>query len=80
MNWCVIKKTKVVNEQACVPRPKLTRQVLLIASKAECQLVACELSKSPRNQSTEDIEVTIYVERYKDQKDTTSSRPGNGQR
>jgi len=78
--WCVMRVTEVIDENAKLPRPKLTRQVLLVGSKQDAQEFADEVFASEQNKSTDQIEVRIEVKKYNGQKTGTSARPGNGSR
>lgn len=79
--WCIIKRSEVISDALkWMPRPKIVKEILLIGNKLEIFEMLEELSKDKKNQSTEDIEITVYAERYVNQKNTTSARPGNGKR
>lgn len=70
----------MIDEEAVLPRPKLTQQVIVIGPHDVCMRAIEELAVLPQNQSTEQIEVELKVVKYHDQKTVTSARPGNGTR
>ncbi|CAB4136042.1 hypothetical protein UFOVP917_31 [uncultured Caudovirales phage] len=80
--YVALKRTKVLDDTVNLPRPKITQEVLLQASKEECMKKIEELSVLPVNQSTDQIEVELIVLRYTGQKTQTSQsyRQGNGTR
>jgi hypothetical protein len=80
--YVALKRTKVIDETASLPRPKITQEVLLKGSKEECLNKIEELSMLPVNQSTDQIEVELIAVRYIGQKTQTSQsyRQGNGTR
>lgn len=80
--YVALKRTKVIDESANLPRPKITQEVLLKGSKEECLNKIEELSMLPVNQSTDQIEVELIAVRYTGQKTQTSQsyRQGNGTR
>jgi len=80
--YVALKRTKVLDDNAMLPRPKITQEVLLQGSKEECLAKIEELSVLPVNQSTDQIEVELIAVRYTGQKTQTSQsyRKGNGTR
>jgi hypothetical protein len=80
--YVALKRTKVLDDNAVLPRPKITQEVLLKGSKEECMNKIEELSMLPANQSTDLIEVELITVRYVGQKTQTSQsyRQGNGSR
>ena len=81
MKQCVLfRRTKVADHVTNLPRPKLTQEVIVIGSSEECYNQMDQVLFEKRNQSSEDIEVTLEVLPYRGQKTTTSARKGNGKR
>lgn len=78
--YVALRITRVIDENANLPRPKLTQQVILIGPQEQCKRVIEELAVLPQNQSTDQIEVDLKVVKYHDHKTVTSARPGNGRR
>lgn len=78
--YVALRITRVIDENANLPRPKLTQQIIMIGSERDCRSVINELVLLPQNQSTDQIEVELKVVKYDNQKTGTSARPGNGQR
>jgi len=80
--YCILRKTKVLDDDLKLPRPKLTQDVLLKASKEECLEEIEKLSLKPENQSTDIIEVELTCVKWKGQKTHTSEniRKNNGSR
>lgn len=78
---CVLlRRTKVADHVTNLPRPKLTQEVIVVGTSEECHNKLDQIWFDKRNQSTEEIEVTLDVVRYTGQKNTTSARKGNGKR
>ena len=80
VNYVVLRKTKVLDDSLKLPRPKLTQDVLLIASKEACMKLLEEISLKQENQSTDIVEVELSCVRFIGQKTTTSTRANNGKR
>jgi hypothetical protein len=80
VEYCVLKRTKVIDDDIILPRPKLTQELVVKGSKEQCQEKAEELSALLENQSTDIIEVEIICVRWVGQKTQTSARAGNGSR
>ena len=80
--YVALKRTKVINDEVKLPRPKLTQEVIITGSKEECMNKIEELSLLPQNQSTDLIEVELIAVKYDGQKSQTSQsyRKGNGSR
>lgn len=80
--YVALKRTKVLDDNSKLPRPKLTQEVLLKGSKEDCMSKIEELSKLPQNQSTELIEVELIAVRFVGQQTQTSQsyRKHNGTR
>lgn len=78
--WCVIRTTEVVDGTVKLPRPKITRQVLMIGPKQDAERFADAIFDQEQNKSTDQIEVRIEAKKYNGQKTGTSARPGNGSR
>lgn len=77
-DWTVVRTSTVVNEDTCLPRPKIVNQVIMIAPREVCEEAIERLSQMQEHQSTLDIEVVIKAIPYNGQKSNTSARPGNG--
>jgi hypothetical protein len=75
--YCVIRRSTVINDELKLPRPKIVNKVLLIGGKEECERKLDEEFLKLENRSTEDIQVDFLVQPYKAQKDNTSYRPNN---
>jgi len=72
---CVIRRSTVLNDSLKLPRPKIVNKVVLIGSEEECEQKLDEEFLKPENRSTEDIQVDLMMQIYKNQKDNTSYRP-----
>lgn len=70
----------MLDESLKLPRPKVTQDIIAIGPKEECQDILDRLALQPINQSTDQIEVDMYIVLYKGQKTGTSARPNNGKR
>ena len=80
--YVALRRTKVINDEVKLPRPKITQEVIIKGSKEECMNKIEELSLLPQNQSTDIIEVELVAVKYDGQKTQTSQsyRKGNGSR
>lgn len=80
--YVALRKTKVINDQVVLPRPKLTQEVLLIGTEEECLQRIDEISLKPENISDDLIEVELVVVRHTGQKnyDSKSITRNNGKR
>ena len=80
--FCVLKKTKLLDDSLRLPRPKMTQEVILVGSKLECQEMVEELAVLPENQSTDIIEVEIICTKWQKQKTHNSKdiHKNNGSR
>lgn len=72
---CVIRRSTVINDNAKLPRPKIVNTVLLIGSQEDCEELLDKEFLKPENRSTEDIQVDLMMQLYKNQKNNTSYRP-----
>lgn len=75
---CLIRRTYVINDYANLPRPKRTSTVLKVGTLQDCKDLMEQLALS--EMPSADVDVRFVIERYRDQKSSTSSRPGNGKR
>ena len=73
--YCVIRRSTVINDELKLPRPKIVNKVLLIGGQEECEQRLDQEFLKPENRSTDDIKVDFLVQPYKGQKDNTSCRP-----
>jgi hypothetical protein len=80
VEYCVLKRTKVTDDEIILPRPKLTQELVMKGSKEQCLEKVEQLSALPENQSTDIIDVEIICVRWVGQKTQTSARIGNGSR
>lgn len=80
--YVALRKTKVINDQVVLPRPKLTQEVLLVGTEEECLQRIDEISLKPENISDDLIEVELVVVRHTGQKnyDSKSRTRNNGKR
>lgn len=78
----LLRRTEVIDDDAVLPRPKITQEVLLVGTEAECRAMLESVAREPRNQSTSQIEVSLYVTKWDGQKNYTSQTftKNNGQR
>jgi hypothetical protein len=79
INWTVVRVSTLVKKLK-LPRPKIVRTVLFSGTKEGCEDFLKELKKDlkPVDKSTDDIKVDLLI--TKNGRNTTSARPGNGQR
>jgi len=68
VEYCVLKKTKLIDDSVILPRPKLTQELVMRGSKEDCKAKVEELSLKPENQSTDMIEVAIVCVEFTGQK------------
>lgn len=80
--YVVIRRSTVREGFEKLPRPKIVQEVLLIGSHAECQKLVEKEALKPNNQSTDQIEVIVFVTEYNGQKTYNSKeiRKDNGKR
>jgi hypothetical protein len=78
----LLRRTEVVDDSLKLPRPKITQEVLLVGSEAVCKEMLEEIVQRPENQSTDQIEVILYVTKWDGQKTHTSQTytKNNGKR
>ena len=78
-NWTVVRISTVVKKLK-LPRPKIVRTVLFTGTYDACEDFLREFKKDlkPVDKSTDDIKVDFTI--TKNGRNTTSARPGNGQR
>ena len=82
MSYILLRKTILSDDAPSLPRPKLVQQVLHIGSMAECREKLDEIRLKPENESTEYIEVDLFIAKYAGQKTYNSRevRKDNGKR
>ena len=82
VEYCVLRKTRVIDDNIALPRPKMTQDVVMKGSKQQCQEKAEELSVLSENQSNDIIEVEITCVRWVGQKTYNSKtiHKDNGKR
>jgi len=80
--FVTIRRSTVREGFEKLPRPKIVQEVLLVGSKAECRALLEQEALKPRNQSTDQIEVIVFVTEYSGQKTHNSReiRKNNGSR
>lgn len=78
----LLRRTEVIDESLRLPRPKLTQDVLCVGSEEECRAVLDRVALLPQNQSSDQIEVTLYITRWQNQQTHNSKTftKDNGQR
>lgn len=78
----LIRRTEVVDDSLKLPRPKLTQDVLMVGSEVCCREMLDDIALLPQNQSTEGIEVTLYITKWQQQQTHNSQTftKNNGQR
>jgi hypothetical protein len=78
----LLRRTEVVDESVVLPRPKFTQDVLLVGTEKDCRAMLDRVALLPANQSSEHIEVSLYITRWQGQKTHTSQTftKNNGQR
>jgi hypothetical protein len=78
----LLKRTEVVDDSLKLPRPKITQDVLCVGTEQECREMLDSISLLPVNQSSDSIEVTLYITKWQKQKNHTSQTftKNNGQR
>lgn len=72
MKWTLLRRSIVRDHVRHLPRPKIVQDVLLVGDKEECHQKLDEIFLNPENQSTDQIEVTLYVTKFTGQKSHTS--------
>ena len=82
MAYVALRKTRLLDDNSKLPRPKLTQDVLLIGTEEECLQKIDEIVLKPENISDDTVEVELVVVKYTGQKTHTSQniRQGNGKR
>lgn len=82
VEYCVLRKTKVIDDTVKLPRPYYTQELVMRGSKEDCKAKVDELALLPKNQSSDIIEVEVTFVRWVGQKTHTSQeiRKGNGTR
>jgi hypothetical protein len=78
--FVVVRLTEVLDGFEHLPRPRTTQTILCRGSRAECEDVLEMASRDPKNLSCEGVDVRITIRPDNGQKNTTSLRPGNGNR
>jgi len=78
----LLRKTEVIDDSLQLPRPKVTQEVLYIGSEQECREVLDSIALLPHNQSSEQIEVTLYITKWQGQQTHNSQTftKNNGKR
>ena len=70
--YVAIRRTIVRDGVKHLPRPKITQDVLFIGEQEKCQAVIDQAALVSNNQSTEQIQVDLYIQIYKNHKSHTS--------
>jgi hypothetical protein len=80
--FVAIRRTTLADHIRHLPRPKIVQEVLLVGDEHACREIIEKESLKPENQSTDQITVDLYTNRYAGQKSYNSKeiRKDNGKR
>ena len=78
----LLRRTEVIDDSLRLPRPKITQEVIVCGSEAGCRAILDDMALLPENQSSDQIEVTLYITKWQGQKTHNSQTftKNNGKR
>jgi len=78
----LLRRTEVIDDSVQLPRPKVTQEVVVVGSESGCRAILDDMALLPENQSSEQIEVTLYITKWQGQQTHNSQTftKNNGKR